>query len=176
MTMTEATREQIVNNEVWYIREEAGEIHPQTGHQIRWTVNIVNDEVAMQCTTGPDRADPPSRRPEMLPKLPPIWMPQEERPCTFPGRGGGIPSGGGFTGGGGGPPGGAWGLPPIPAPQANPGKLVEDLPTVWWRSQENPIVYQPMGFVLGGQQWQPPHDESLSTSYVLSHLCQRNKR
>ena len=47
-------------------------IDDNTGHRIRRIANIVDDEVALQRATGPDRADPPSGGPEQLPELPPI--------------------------------------------------------------------------------------------------------
>ncbi len=75
--------------------------------------------------------DPPSGGPEMLPKLPPIWMPQNDQPRQgFPG-GEGFPRGGGYPGGGRGPPGGGWGPPPVPTPQVNHRKLVGEPPTIF---------------------------------------------
>jgi len=100
----------------------------------------------MRRATRPDRADPPSSGPEQLPELPPIHLPQDNQPQRwFPGRGfprgggfpggGGFPRGGGYPGGGGvppgGPPGGGWGPPPPPIPQAQPGKLVVEPPTIY---------------------------------------------
>ncbi len=115
-------------------------IHEDTGHQVRCIVNIVDDEAALWRAIRPNRADPPSGGPEQLPELPPIRLPQDDRPNRrlpgggFPG-GGRFPRGGGYPGGGGvplgGPPGGGWGPPPIPMPQAQQGKLVGEPPTIY---------------------------------------------
>ncbi len=116
-------------------------INDDTGHRIRRVVNIVDDEVALRRATGPDQPDPPSGGPEQLLELPPIRLPQDDRPNRrvprgggFPG-GGGFPRGGGYPGGGGvppgGPPGGGWGPPPMPIPQAHQGKLVGEPPTIY---------------------------------------------
>ncbi len=60
-TMTEVGEQQ----EVHYLRREiTEEINPHTGHRARRISNIVDDEAALLCADGPDRADPPSRGPE----------------------------------------------------------------------------------------------------------------
>ena len=117
-------------------------INPYMGHRHERVTNIVDDEAALRHATGPDRADPPSEGLELLPELPPIRLPQDDRPGRglpgggFPG-GGRFPRGrGGFPRGGGGPlgatpPGGGWGPPPAPLPQGNNDKLVGEMPTVF---------------------------------------------
>src|SRR6266702_7378819 len=107
----------------------------------------------MQRAVGPNRADPPSGGPELLPELPPIQLPQDDQPgrglpgggapggSGFPGGSGGFPGGGGYPGGGGGPPGaappgGGWGPPPAPLPQGGNDKLVGETPTVFDRDRK----------------------------------------
>src|SRR6266702_2623090 len=142
-------------------------INKHTGHHVRCVANIVDDEVAMRCAIGPDMADPPSGGPKVLPELPPIQLPQDDQLGRgFPGEGlpggGGFPGGrGGFPGRGGYPRGGGWGPPPIHAPQANPGKLVGELPNIfdgdqkqtqlfinqwelyWWVNNDNTLMMNP---------------------------------
>ncbi len=55
-------------------------VDENTGHRIRRIANIVDDEAALRRATGPNRADPPSGGPEQLPELPPIRLPQDDRP------------------------------------------------------------------------------------------------
>src|SRR6266702_2515171 len=70
-----------------------GKINQHTGHRTRRIANTVDDEAALQRAQEPDRPDPLSGRPEMLPELPPIHLPQDDRPARgFPG--GGFPGGG----------------------------------------------------------------------------------
>ncbi len=52
-------------------------INEHMGHCTRCIVNIVDNKAALQHAIGPDRADSPSGGPEMLPKLPPIQLPQD---------------------------------------------------------------------------------------------------
>ncbi len=101
------------------------------GHRIGHDINTINDAAALRQAQEPDRPDPPSGGLERLPKLPPIRLPQDDRPTRgFPGGGfprGGIPRGGGGYPGGGppgaGPPGGGWRPAPIQLPQPQAGKL-----------------------------------------------------
>ena len=152
VTMTE-TEERIIIEEPIYARQEHTEdINPYTGHRHERVANIVDDEAALQCTTGPDRADPPSGGLELLPELPPIRLPQDDRPGRglpgggFPGGGGFPRGGGGYPGGGGGPlgaapPGGGWGPPPTPLPQGNNDKLVGETPTVFDGDQKQTQMF-----------------------------------
>src|SRR6266702_577439 len=124
-----------------------GKIHQHTGHRTRRIANTVNDEAALRRAQEPDRPDPPSGGPEMLPELPPIRLPQDDRPARgFPGGGflggGGFPGDGVPGGGGGGPPrarppGGGWGPPPIQVPQLQQGKLVGETPTIYNGDRKN---------------------------------------
>ncbi len=142
-TMTEPVR---TEDPTFIRREVTNEINPHTGHRIENIADVLNDEAALRRAQEPDRPDPPSEGPERLPELPPIRLPQDDRPARrapgggFPcsGRfpeGGGFPGGGGYPGGGGvppgGPPGGGWGPPPVPMPQAQQGKLVGEPPTTY---------------------------------------------
>ncbi len=126
------------------IREEIGEINQHTGHQIRRTINVVDDEAVLYRATGPDQGDPPSGEVRRILDLPPIRMAQDDPPRGgYPGGGypgGGPPRGGPPRGGPprGGPPGGAflggiWGPPPGPAiaPIAQNSKLVGEAPTIY---------------------------------------------
>ncbi len=138
-------------------REITDEINPHTGHRIERIANIVDDEAALRRAQEPDRPDPPSGGPERLPELPPIHLPQDDRPGGgFPGgggfprgrgfpRGGGFPGGGGYLGGGGvppgGPPGGGWGPPPVPMPQAQHRKLVGEPPTIYDRNRKRMTLF-----------------------------------
>src|SRR6266702_1519051 len=115
-------------------------INPHTGHRHEWVANIVDDEAALRCATGPNRANPPSGGPELLPELLPIRLPQDDRP------GRGFHGGGGYPGGGGGPlgaapPGGGWGPPPTPLPQGNNDKLVGGTPTVFDGDQKQTQMF-----------------------------------
>ncbi len=114
---------------------------------MRHPANTVDDEAALRQAQEPDRPNPTSGGPEVLPELPPIRLSQDDRPARgFPGggfpRGGGFPGGGvpggggGYLGGGGGPPGGApprggWGPPPVLIPQPQAGKLVGEMPSIY---------------------------------------------
>ena len=143
-TITEPV--EVMTEGATYLRQ-VGEINPQTGHRI---YRNEDDEAALRRAQEPDRPDPPSGGPEQLPELPPIRLPQDDRPNRrnpagggfpggFPGGGfpggGGHPGGGGYPGGGGvppgGPPGGNWGPPPLPMPQVQQGKLVGEPPTIY---------------------------------------------
>ncbi len=126
------------------VREETGEINPQTGHWVRQTVNIVDDKAAFHRATGPNQGDPPSGEARRLPELLPIRMAQDNPP------GGGYPRGGcpggGYPRGGpprGGPPGGIWGPPPGPAiaPIAHNGKLVGEAPTIYDSNRNNTQLF-----------------------------------
>jgi len=131
-----------VEEPVFLRREATNEINPHTGHRIAHVANIMDDEAALRRAQEPDIPDPPSGGPEVLPELPPIRLPQDDRrrpggggpPGGFPG-GRGFPGGGRYPGGGGvppgGPPGGGWGPPPVPIPQAQQGKLVGEPPTIY---------------------------------------------
>ncbi len=97
---------------------------------------------ALRQAQEPDRPDPPSGGPERLPELPPIHLPQDDRPGGgFPG-GGGFPRGGGHPGGGpprAGPPSGGWGLAPVQLPQPQAGKLVGETPSIYdgdWKNTQ----------------------------------------
>jgi len=139
-------------------------INEHMGHRVRRVVNIIDDEAALQRAAGSDRADPPSGGPERLPELPPIRLPQDDRPRRapegrgfpggggfpggnggFPGGNGGFPGGGGYPGGGGvppgGPPGGGWGPPPLPIPQAHQGKLVGEPPTIYDSNRKKTTLF-----------------------------------
>ena len=140
---------QTVTEEPVFIRRElTGKINPHTGHRTQRTAYTANDEAALRRAQQPDRLDPPSGGPERLPELPPIQLPQDDRPRRLPDKGGGFPKGGGYPGGGhghpggrgypgggggppGGPPGGGWGPPPLAIPQANNGRLVGEPPTTF---------------------------------------------
>ncbi len=142
-TMTEVEGPQ---EEHYLQREITKEINPHMGHRARRIANIVDDEAALQCAIGLDRADPPSGGPERLPELPPIRLPQDDIPARgFPG--GGVPGGGGgYPGGGGGPPRagpprGGWGPPPIQIPQPQPGKLVGETPSIYDRDRKNTQLF-----------------------------------
>ncbi len=124
---------------------------------MRHIANTVDDEAALRQAQEPNRPDPPSGRPEMLPELPPIRLPQDDRPARgFPG--GGYPGGGGFPGGGGpgggggypgggGPPGAGppgprgWGPPLIQVPQLQPGKLVGETPSIYDGDRKNTQLF-----------------------------------
>jgi len=155
-TMTEPV--EITTEEPPYLRwEVTDEINQYTGHRMRCIVNVANDEVALRQAQEPDRPDPPSGRPERLPELPPIHLPQDDRPTRgFPGGGfpggrgfpgGGVPGGGGgYPGGGGGPPGarppgGGWGPPPIQIPQPQQGKLVGEMPSIYDGDRKNTQLF-----------------------------------
>ncbi len=56
-------------------------IDDHTGHRVRCIVNIVDEEAALQRAMGPNQADPPSGGPEQLLELPPIRLPQDDRPA-----------------------------------------------------------------------------------------------
>ena len=129
-TMTEPVR---VEEPTFLRREVTGEINPHTGY--RMEPIITDDEAALRRAQEPDRPNPPSGGPKILPELPPIHLPQDDRPRRgFPG-GGGFPGGSGYLGGGGvppgGPPEGGWGPPPVPMPQVQQGKLVGEPPTIY---------------------------------------------
>jgi len=139
-TITEPAR--IVEEETAFLRREVtNEIDQHTGRRIERIANIVDDEAALRQAQEPNIPDPPSGGPEVLPELPPIRLPQDDRRRPpggrgFPGGGGflgggGFPGGGGYPGGGGVPPGGGWGPPPIPMPQAQQGKLVGEPSTIY---------------------------------------------
>src|SRR6266704_1147339 len=135
--------------------EEA--INEETGHRIRRIANTVDDKAALRRAQEPNRPDPPSGGPEVLPELPPIHLPQDNRPVRgfpgggFPGGGGfpegGVPrGGGGYLGGGGGPPGagppgGGWGPPPIQIPQPQQGKLVGEMPSIYDGNRRNTQLF-----------------------------------
>ncbi len=155
-TMTE--RVEVMAEEPTYLRREVtGEVDQHTGHRTRCIANIVDDEAALRQAQEPDRPDPPSGGPEILPELPPIHLPQDDRPARgfpgggFPGEGGfpggGVPGGGGgYPGGGGGPPGagppgGGWGPPPIQMPQPQQGKLVGETPTIYNGDRKNTQLF-----------------------------------
>src|SRR6266702_5302718 len=122
---------------------------------MRHIANTVDDEAALRRAQEPNRPDPPSGRPEMLPELPPIRLPQDDRPARgFPG--GGYPGGGGFPGGGGpgggggypgggppreGLPGGGWGPPPIGVLQPQHSKLVGETPTIYDGDRKNTQLF-----------------------------------
>ena len=150
-TMTE-TREAVVEEPLYIRREVTDEIERNTRHRRRHIANVVDNEMALQQATGPNRANPPSGGPEILPELLPIWLPQDDRPARgflgggYPGGGGfpgGVPGGGGGYPGGGGPPGagppggGRWGPPPIPILQPHAGKLVGETPSIYDGDRKN---------------------------------------
>ncbi len=72
MTTMMETREGIIEEPLYIRREFTDEINQDTGHQTRCVTNVVDNEAALQQATGPDRANPPSGGPEILPELPPI--------------------------------------------------------------------------------------------------------
>ena len=127
------------------------------GHQTRQVANTVDNEAALRHAMGPNRADLPSGGPEILPELPPIQLPQDNRPARgFPGGGyprgggfpgGGVPGGGGGYPGGGGPPGagppggGGWGPPPVQVPQPQAGKLVGETPSIYDGDRKNTQLF-----------------------------------
>ncbi len=149
---------EVMVEEPTYLRREiTNEIDQHTGHRTRCIANTTDDEAALRQAQEPDRPNPPSGGPEMLPELPPICLPQDNRPARgfpgggFPGGGGfprgGVPrGGGGYPGGGGGPPGarppgGGWGPPPIQMPQPQQGKLVGETPTIYDRDRKNTQLF-----------------------------------
>ncbi len=132
------------------------DIDQYTGHRTRHIASIVDDEAALRRAQEPDRPNPLSGRSERLPELPPIRLPQDNRPPRgFPGGGfprgrgfpgGGVPrGGGGYPGGGGppgaGPPGGGWGPPPVQVPQPQQGKLVGETPTIYEGDRKNTQLF-----------------------------------
>ena len=154
-TMTEAA-EVIVEEPTYLQREITNNINQYTRHRTRCITNIIDDEAALRQAQEPNRPDPPSGRPEILPELPPIQLPQDNRPPRgFPGGGfpggrgfpgGGAPGGGGGYPGGGGPlgarpPGGGWGPPPIQVPQPQQGKLVGETPTIYDGDRKNTQLF-----------------------------------
>jgi len=69
--MATMTGEQIFVKEPAYVQQEITEdINPHMGHRNEQVANIVDDEAALRRAVGPDRADPPSGGPELLPELP----------------------------------------------------------------------------------------------------------
>ncbi len=146
MTTMMEPMEIITEGSTYLRRETMEEIHPQMGHRINRVANIVDNEAALRRAQEPDTPDPPSGGPERLPELPPIRLPQDDRPARgFPGGGfpgGGGPGGGrGYPGGGGppgaGPPGGGWGPPPVLIPQPQAGKLVGETPLIYDGDRKN---------------------------------------
>ncbi len=149
--------EVIVEEPTYFRQEVMNEINQHTGHRARRVANTVDDEAALRRAQEPDRPNPPSGGPEVLPELPPIHLPQDNRPVRgfpgggFPGGGGfpegGVPrGGGGYLGGGGGPPGagppgGGWGPPPIQMPQPQQGKLVGETPTIYDGDRKNTQLF-----------------------------------
>ncbi len=150
-TMTEPARE-----ETTYLQQEImNEINTQTGHRMEHATDTINDAAALRRAQEPDRPDPPSGGPERLPELPPIRLPQDDRPTRgFPG--GGFPGGRGFPGGevprggggypgggppGAGPPGGGWGPAPVQLPQPQAGKLVGETPSIYDSERKNTQLF-----------------------------------
>ncbi len=84
---------EIVTEGSTYLRwEVTSNINLYMGHREQCIANTVDDKVALRQAQEPNQPDPPSGGPERLPELPPIRLPQDDRPARgFPG--GGFPGG-----------------------------------------------------------------------------------